>query len=203
MSATLKVKRCTAIDEARVIIDKNVRGVPFNSDDLKRLSDITGTEIYFAVKRKNPFFPGDLRHLHVIAYDWDEPTEWSWRQAIEIFRDRDPQEALEMRQHQRVWRALRFSIKGVMREFVLSADVCAVCGDFEDLTCDHTNPPFITIAEEYLSTYGAPELVDCPGAGKVIKDLDIEAAWIQFHGQRASYQALCRSCNSAKGVRAK
>lgn len=39
------------------------------------------------------------------------------------------------------------------------------------------------------------------GCGDLIADIDLEAHWIAFHAARATYQLLCRSCNSRKGAR--
>lgn len=190
------------IERAREIIDRNQIDVPFSADDLIEFSEVTGTEVRFAVRRINPTYP-DPRHVHVIAYDWSEPRQWSWVKAIRIDRDRDPAEASAMRRRTNEQRALRESVKDDLREFreCCEPQVCEQCGSVDDLCADHLHPPFIDIANEFLNHYGPIELAEFPGSSDRIADPNVEAAWVAFHAQRATYQLLCRPCNSSKGAR--
>jgi 5-methylcytosine-specific restriction endonuclease McrA len=191
------------VERARLIIDRNQLDVPFSAEDVAEFADVTGTHIRFAVRRRNPAFPKDPRHVHVIAYDWTSPQEWSWVKAINISRDRDPEDALRMRRHQREQQALRYCIAKDLREFLDSQwpAECAACGSTDHLTADHAGTPFIHIAREFISLLGPIELLDTPGMGATIADANMEATWIAFHASRASYSVLCRSCNSKKGAR--
>lgn len=195
--------RQSLLKEARAIIDRNALDVPFGDDDRTRLADVTGTELRFVVRRRNPEFPNDTRHLHVLAYDWTTPAQWSWRNAILIDRNRSPEESARMRLHQREQQALRFAIRDDLRDF-LDAQwpaECAACGSGDNLTADHAGAPFIEIARSFLETHRPLELRSAAGIGDVIASMDIEAEWIEFHASRAVYEVLCRSCNSRKGAR--
>lgn len=198
-----RVSKKSLIERARSIIDRNEMDVPFSPDDLIDFSEVTGTEVRFAVRRVNPTWPKDPRHVHAIVYDWTEPGEWSWRKAIEIDRDRDPAQAAELRRRFNEQKALRESIREQLREFRECVDPqqCELCGSGNDLCADHLDPPFIEIANEFLRQYGPLRLSPFPGCCDHIADPDVEAAWIAFHAQRATYQLLCRSCNSKKGAR--
>lgn len=188
---------------AREIIDGYPLDVPFSADHCAQLADLTDTEIRFVVRRENPAFPSDKRHLHVIAYDWFEPQQWSWRSALQIAHSRDPEEARANRERQKAMFALRFAVRADMADF-RSAQIpaeCAVCGALDDLTTDHVKPPFIAIAREFLGLHPTIDLRKVQGCGDLIASADLEAEWISFHASRATYQLLCRSCNASKGAR--
>lgn len=190
------------MERARSLIDRNEIDVPFPPEDLAEFSEITGTDLRYAIRKINPLWRKDTRHIHVIAYDWTSPGEWSWRKAI-TYRDRDPVEADRARLRFNVLAALRHSIRGDLQDFRDGAEPrhCWSCGQPDDLTADHHIRSFISIAEEFLDLCGTPELRPLPGSTDVIADIDTEATWIAFHAARASYQLLCRSCNSKKGAR--
>lgn len=198
---TLKAKKAIA----RQIIDRYQVGQPFNEVDLQRLADLTDTELRYAVRRKNPTFPSDPRHIHIIGYDWSEPREWSWNKAIVFAHARDPEEARATRERQQVMSALRLAVKADMEDFRVAYEPqeCAAywCRSTEDLTTDHVKPPFIAIARAFLELHPVIELRSVPGSGCAIACPDLEAEWIAFHAARAVYQLLCRSCNSSKGAR--
>jgi hypothetical protein len=70
------------------------------------------------------------------------------------------------------------------------------------LQADHCGLPFDDIALAFVGDFGTPDLIDGPpGSGKMFKSMDMQAAWVAFHQQRAVYQMLCRSHNASKGKR--
>lgn len=188
---------------ARAIIDRYGLNQPFVEPDLQELADLSDTELRFAVRKDNPMFPSDRRHLHVRAYDWLEAQQWSWRTAIQIAHSRDPEEARENRKRQQIMFALRYAVAADMADFrhAQSVNECAICGDDFDLTTDHVKPPFIAIAREFLGARPEFSLRRVAGCGDLIASVDVEADWIAFHASRAVYQLLCRGCNSSKGAR--
>lgn len=190
------------ISQAREIIDRNQIDVAFSALDLLELSSVTGTELRFAVRRVNPTFPNDTRHLHVLAYEWSQPQQWSWVKAIQM-QGLDPAEEARRRQHLNEQRALRYAVAGEMRAFLSSVEPrrCRKCDTDVDLAADHAHPPFIQIANKFLETRRPLQLRQVPGAGDLIGDINVEADWIAFHAARATYQVLCRPCNSRKGAR--
>lgn len=204
MDAVVRPARCTqkqALAEARAIIDRYRIEQPFSPSDLARLSELSGTELRYVIKRKNPTFPSDNRHLHVLAYDWMELGQWSWNQAIKIAFARSPAEAIESRRRGKLLFALRRSIQADLNDFrCAQADqCCARCGSPDTLTTDHVAPPFIRIALDFIASHPDIPLTKVQGDGDRIAFVDVEAEWIAFHASRAVYQLLCRSCNSAKG----
>lgn len=191
------------LTEARAIIDAHKIGERFSDEDLKRLGDLTDSELAEAFRAKNPAFPGDKRHLHVRMADWVEPDQWSWVNAIKIAHARDPEEARRTRAHQKMMRALRTAIQDEMNEFRSSVTPrqCAWCESLDNLSTDHVAPPFSRIANDFIKERGVIELVESQGRGDIIKDADVEAEWIAYHAHHAVYQLLCRACNSSKGAR--
>lgn len=203
MSAVRKPTLAGKIARAREIIDTYAIGAPFSATDLAELADLTATEIRSAQRMLNPMFSADPRHLYVIAYDWTEPQQWSWRSAIEDAHRKDPVEAIRQRQHQKRMAALRHAVSYDLRDFRLSVTnpSCAVCGNTEDLTTDHMEPTFIEIAMAFLKLHPSFALRKVRGCCDLIQDMDLEAEWVTFHAGRATYQLLCRGCNSRKGAR--
>jgi len=159
---------------ARAIIDKYAIDEPFTAEDLKVLSDITGTELSEAYRRRNPEFPNDTRHLHVLAFDWHEPQQWSWRKAIKYGPKPGP-EAEARRALQKRLLALRQSIRGDLRDFKESADpyCCALCAATMDLTVDHIKPPFHFIAMEFIKLHGNFALKEIQGMSDGFADDDL------------------------------
>jgi 5-methylcytosine-specific restriction endonuclease McrA len=209
MSAAPKLVRprrqtlLSKLERAREIIDCYAIGQPFAETHVDEIAELSGTLLRGLWRKSNPLYPNDKRHVHALAYDWLEPEQWSWRTAIQIAHARDPQEARQARERQKVVLALRHAIKSDMEDFRHSQHPyeCAVCGASNDLTTDHKKPPFSLIAGEFLKDRGPIALRDVPGHSGIIADEDLEAQWITFHAARAVYQLLCRSCNSSKGAR--
>jgi 5-methylcytosine-specific restriction endonuclease McrA len=191
------------LERARVIIDCYAIDQPFASSHLEEMAELSGTLLRALVRKRNPLYPNDPRHLHALAYDWLAPEQWSWRTAIQIAHARNPDEARAARERQKVLLALRYAVKPDMEDFRDSQQPyeCAGCGCDEALTTDHKKPPFSLIAGEFLNEHPVIELRDVPGHSGVIADVDLEAEWIAYHAARAVYQLLCRSCNSSKGAR--
>lgn len=176
-------------DRIRAIIDSYQIGEDFEPEDIKVISDITKTEIKRIKRRINPTFPSDKRHIH-ISTDNENWSPFSWVKAVVGSRDD-------------VGRSMRFVVKQDMDDFRYSAEQkCMSCGSDEDLTVDHKDISFNQIKKEFLAENGEPELREWSvGAPKIFKDLDLEAKWITYHARRATYQILCRSCNSKKGIK--
>ena len=191
------------LERAREIIDCYPVDQPFEAPHVDEFSELSGTELRALIRRRNPKFPGDKRHLHALAYDWTEPQQWSWRTAIQIAHARNPEEARAARERQKVLLALRYAIKADMDDFrhAQYPYECAGCGATDDLSTDHKTPPFSVIAAEFLKDHPSIGLRDEQGHSGVIADADIESKWIAYHASRAVYQLLCRVCNSVKGAR--
>lgn len=177
----------------REIIDRCPIGAEFPPDDLALFNEMCGT-IWLAAKHmRNEEYP-DPRHVHVT-----DGTRWqafSWNKAISPITD---------------WTELCKTMRALAAEQAkeymseTSETECAwehKGGCNGPLQADHAGMPFDDIAKEFVQTFGTPELEDGPpGAGKIFKDIDMEANWIGFHAQRVVWQLLCRTHNASKGKR--
>jgi len=189
-----KAKRITKesrLASARALLDRQFVGVEFSAEDAASMNEILGTAFDGFCKRDNPRSSKDTRHLYAcFAGLWKDV---SWRKFIV----RPSQVSL-------VKAALREAVYSDTRDafYALVPKECAVCKGLDDLTVDHVGVPFISIANDWIALRGPPALKDGPhGLGRMIADLDTEADWIAFHASRATYQILCRPCNSRKGAR--
>lgn len=198
-----RITKAAAIEESRQIIDQYGFGVPFSDADRRALSRIFGTEVRFATRMRNVKYPNDPRHLHILTGEWTEPQQYSWRAAIDINFARDKDEARLARRRSKLLAALRKEVQPDLDDFRQAQAVreCAQCRIREDLTTDHIDPPFIRIALEFLVEQHDFELRPVRGGSDAIADVAVAAEWITFHARRATYQLLCRSCNSSKGCR--
>lgn len=80
---------------------------------------------------------------------------------------------------------------------------CAMCNKKSKLCVDHLDPPFAQILQTFLDKNN---LVLSSVATRwaqrteyVLSDVDLSRRWREHHDECASYQGLCRQCNSAKG----
>lgn len=181
------------LEKAREIIDRNKMNIPFSDQDTKEFAEACEQPITGAVRKINPQYPSDPRHLHTeIDGIW---AARSWRKFIH------PVPPI-----QQAKRIMRHVVGDDMRDFSGCVDPreCAWCGSTDDLTVDHVAPPFDDIASEYIEMFGLPEFQEPATLMDVVNcfaDIDVEAQWVAFHASRACYQMLCRSCNSKKGKR--
>ena len=187
-----KITKKYRTEMARAIIDRNVIGVPFNDYDTVQMNDMLGTTFDGFMRKRNPQYPSDPRHLH--GQTFGEFEAFSWLKCINPVSD-----------IQDVKKVMRESIAPCLAEFMDSQDepACEHCGTTERLTVDH-NPSFDSIALAYLADNAMPRTIDAPnGVGNVFEDIDVEARWIGFHQSRITrYAVLCRSCNASKGTTA-
>jgi hypothetical protein len=176
-------------DRVRAIIDAYPIGVEFKPEDVAEIERITQTTIRHIKRQINPSFPSDKRHLHITA-DGKQWVSFSWVKAITGSNDD-------------VARSMRFVVKQDMDAYRYEAqEPCAMCGSNEFLSVDHRDVPFVTIKNDFIELHGEPQLRDWSvGAPKIFMDMNLEAKWIAYHASRATYQILCRSCNSRKGVK--
>lgn len=174
---------------AQQLIDANQMDVAFTPAHTQKMNLLLGTSFEGFVRRLNPSFPNDLRHLHRKTEDgW---VAFSWKKRI-----------YPVSLEQRLKKVMRDAVWPEMDAFLQSQDepVCAHCGALEDLTVDHT-PAFDAVAQAFMDEYGMPPVVktEC-GVGRMFENIDDEAAWIAFHAARVTYAVLCRQCNSSKGT---
>lgn len=185
----MRITKKYRTEMARAIIDRNVISVPFNEHDTAQMNEMLGTTFDGFVRRRNPQYPSDPRHLH--GQTFGEFAAFSWLKAISPVDDL-----------QSVKKVMRESIAPCLAEFMESVDepACEHCGTTERLTVDH-NPSFDSIALAYLTDNAMPRIIDAPnGVGNMFEDIDTEARWIGFHqGRITRYAVLCRSCNASKG----
>jgi len=57
--------KTAALAEIRELIDRFSTGEVWSDEARERLSAITNTDLKYVVKKENPEFPSDNRHIHV------------------------------------------------------------------------------------------------------------------------------------------
>ncbi len=186
----------------RELIDSYPFDVAFRARDREEFGELTGVICREVWRRENVKFPNDTRHVHVLAYDWTTPQQFSWRNAAQIANSKNPVETVRSQQRQKRQHALRFAVRFDMQEFKMSVENprCCGCGGTDNLTVDHHKTPFSYISELFLQRFPDFRMRPVRGGGDCIADIEVEAEWIAFHASMASYQLLCRYCNSAKGI---
>ena len=174
---------------AQQLIDANAVDVEFTPAHTQKMNLLLGTHFDGFVRRVNPSFLNDLRHLHrKTEGGW---VAFSWKKAI-----------YPVSLEQRLKKVMRDTVWPEMEAFLSSQDdpACAHCGALEDLTVDHT-PAFDAVAKAFMEQHGMPPVVKTAcGVGRMFENPDDEAAWIAFHAARVVYSVLCRQCNSSKGA---
>lgn len=178
------------MEKARQIIDRNVLNVGFPVTDVVELNAILDTSFDGFIRRRNPEYPSDPRHLHGMTFG--EFAAFSWNKCINPTTD-----------IQDVKKVMREAIAPCLAEFMDSVDYpsCEHCGASERLTVDH-NPSFDSIALGYFAQHSIPRIDDAPnGVGSIFADIAHEGRWIAFHASRVTrYAVLCRACNASKGT---
>lgn len=191
----MKPTKKARLEAARKLIDSTKMWKEWTPEQLIALSELTGVEIRYAMRKPNPSFPSDKRMLEVITGEWTQPAPWSWRRAIETSGDIDMyvrgKKVAAMRQ------AVLEQIEAARQDL---GSACERCGAEHDLTVDHAKPAFSTIASEFLANFPNVLLKDTVGGGGIIADELLLQAWQNHHQKRATYALLCRSCNSTKGA---
>lgn len=191
----MKTTKKARLEAARRLIDSTKMWKEWTPEQLMALSELTNTEIRYAMRKPNPSFPSDKRMIEVITGDWTQPAPWSWRRAIETSGD------IDMYVRGKKVAALRQAILEQVQEARLGLGMaCEQCNAEDDLTVDHAAPAFSTIASEFLASFPNVLLKDTSGGGGIIADELLLQAWQNHHKKRATYALLCRSCNSTKGA---
>lgn len=184
----MRVTKKLMTELTQSMIDMHRVGEEFYPEVMEFFNVTVGRDFVSAKRVLNPLYPTDKRHIHV--NDGQSWESFSWRKAI---NGKDELGA-----------ALRYAIKTDIDDYrsACSPQSCAKCASTQDPTVDHKDIPFKKIREAFLLDHPDIELMDGPDGGpKMIKDMNIEAQWITFHAANATYQILCRSCNSAKGAK--
>jgi hypothetical protein len=172
------------------LIDKYGIGVEFAKDDVDLFISLALPQEHISgvKKMRNQAYPNDPRHMwFLIDGVW---VNRSWAKWIYPKSDK-----------QKLKAAMRSEIQSDMDEFRISSnDPCAQCKSTQDLQTDHVDPPFDTIAEDFIAIKGTIEIASGPpGAGNIIADRELAWEWVAYHARHATYQILCRSCNASKG----
>lgn len=101
--------------------------------------------------------------------------------------------------------AMRYAVRDQIRNYRNDASKeCAECGTSHNLTVDHMDIPFSVLCDDFIRTN--PKIrtsirSNSDGCGWFICDKDILDTWRKTHAARATFQILCLSCNSSKGMR--
>jgi len=181
------------------MLDKIKVGAWFNDEQVAEFNFLTA----FTFKRYKIMLPQDnVRQVkgktifrNVWVADSGTGEFRSWIKQIE-----DPHQL-----KRQVWNpleAMRNAITPEMRfQEQTLGNYCVKCNSQTNLTVDHKDTPFSVIAEAFIEAY--PDIETCThesGMGHAFKDKELEQKFIAVHNEIATYQLLCRSCNSKKGA---
>lgn len=177
------------------IIDRCPIGAEIPADDLQVFNEMLGTN-FLAAKHMINTAPGtnDPRHVH--AFDGNEWDVCGWNGYISPKTD-----------WRRLCDVMRKLSEDLGKEFARNSGETTCAWEYKGgckgaLQSDHKTVSFDAIARAFVDEYGLPELEKGPpGAGRVFKSKEMEAAFIAFHSARADYQLLCARHNQIKGNR--
>lgn len=173
-------------DAVRNLIDSVPVSEFFSAAQVQEFNALTGQSFTTVQKSVNQTFP-DPRHVHC------DGDCFSWNSAIDA-------KSPEAYQRLKVHKSMRDAISGQidLQRMILPKN-CEVCQCAENVHVDHLSPPFHVIADAFIALHGMPALRrgTCGGAPKM--EDDIAALWMEYHDHAATYQSLCRKCNSSKG----
>jgi hypothetical protein len=180
-------------DGMRTLIDSYNYDQLFSKDDTAAVNELTGWDFVGYKKVRNPAWKNDNRCL-AHTMEGEHWAVWSWNKAIDNYGS-----------FPNMLEALRLAIQPQMRKFALTAPTkCEACESEEFLSVDHKDRPFIVMVRDFIKANpGLNEVVqnDASGVGWFLPDGDIKDTWVRYHKVNATYQILCRSCNSKKGSR--
>ena len=118
----------------------------------------------------------------------------SWRKGVDKpHKDADPLQS-----------AFRNAIRrqiGIWRKAHMAGRKCQQCESVKLLQVDHVTPLFIDMTRTFLQTHEAPKEFDyngCRGRKFRTCDKNFAQAWRNYHAKHATYQWLCRTCNTRK-----
>lgn len=181
-------------EAVRALIDRYPHDTFFSTEDSALVNELTGWNFLQYKRVHNAAWPSDPRCL-AHSDDGDKWEIWSWNRAIT---------GVAIKQH--VTEAFRVAIATQLRHYWRTAPSnCASCGSTEYLSVDHRDPPFSKILGAFTQQF--PDLEKslhnkADGSGWFIEEEELANRWLDFHKECATYQILCRSCNSKKGNRA-
>jgi hypothetical protein len=178
----------------RELIDPIRVGQWFDPAQVELFNELTGFEFQQYKKVLNPNNPNEkvIRNIYV-----GEIKEMrSWLKQID-YPEKFDRRKINAKQ------AMRNSIvPEIMQQQYSLGNYCEYCGSQSNLTVDHKDVPFNDMAEAFLDAY--PDFETHTPTGKMghfFKDPQIEQEWLTVHNTIATYQLLCRSCNSKKGTK--
>jgi len=192
MSKTLSKKERKEL--VKELIDPIRVGQWFNEQEVDLFNQLTGFEFTKYRKVLNSANPNDKKIRNIWVGDVKEMR--SWNKQID-----DPEKInrLEINAKQ----AMRNSIAPeMMQQQKCLGNYCEHCGSQTNLSVDHRDISFNVMAEAFLETYPTIETWSPPGKqGHYFRDEQLEQEWLTVHNALATYQLLCRSCNSKKGAK--
>lgn len=177
----------------RELIDRQPYEEFFSEEDVESVNRLTGWRFPVYKRAFNQDWPKDTR---CVAHSTDGVTweVWSWNKAIDNYGS-----------FQDVLEAMRLAIQPQMQRYAATApNNCAVCSAEDFLSVDHKDRPFIVMARDFMkANERMNEAVDNDATGKgwYIRDPEMKERWVLYHKVNATYQVLCRSCNSKKGAK--
>ena len=180
------------------------RDVPFTDDELSALIAFHPTRKHMQVKSfiRQARPPFNKVSLFVITKNgiFDASTTKCLRNMYGKF-DADREKRKLVIQAFRQETNLCTSMIQARTEFTIGP--CALCGKNCKLSVDHKDTPFSQMLDTFLNE-NSLKLSDVKvrwvqRAEYLLRDAELSKKWRLFHDAHATFQGLCRKCNSAKG----
>jgi len=198
------------VEHVMKIITKNVLGhIGVNHEDYKFFHDLIKNHSEYEIKngvginefviQPNYIYP---QHFEMRLVRTDNTTDtFSWRHCCE-FKPRTHIENLT--------KAMRESISDTIQSFrkTQNTRLCNLCSyvssDYTDFAVDHDKIPFQVLRDDFLkitkiiipTVLGSKQLTN----ETIFNDNETEFKndWKKYHDEKATFQILCRWCNSKK-----
>lgn len=181
------------------------KNVPFEDEDLLNLISYHPTRknksvISFVRKARPPFYRVSLYAITKTGTVYEASITKCLRNMYGKFDT-------EKEKRKTVIQAFRseanLSSEMIKAKAALTIGPCSDCGKLCKLCVDHKDKPFSQLLDEFLASH-ALKLKDIKtrwvqGSEYLLDDKKLGKQWHEFHDTNATFQGLCRQCNSSKG----
>jgi 5-methylcytosine-specific restriction endonuclease McrA len=147
--------------------------------------------------------PDEIKAVHIRGHD----IPFSWVNCSKDNSNVDTKKSQKIHLTEACRSAILCDVNAFNASYDAIDRVCAKCESVEALSVDHKTTPFSTIFTDFMEGEldEIPTKFDfdrkCNTAIFKRDDDEFKERWILYHRSRATYQLLCKPCNSSKGKR--